>query len=270
MHLISRGLFDPAPAEISPAEDQPQAIDKPINDKQAKHLPCHFIIFKAAEGLSRCAVIHLHLYCEYRQVIQIRTATKMQLELSALPHRNARTSSGKCPLLELPAEIRNNIFELALAYDSYRKIQLWPPFMGYDQEQPSLALVNRQVRQETLPVFSNQASVCIFAYINDKWEQSKVWLMEQECFIREMKIIFTKYAGDILTIQGFVGHEPSYELTLHANTRRMGDYTYEEEDLRTFVESHIQTLMEKGQKNWFGIDEYAQFGDLFLREYYEF
>ena len=85
-----------------------------------------------------------------------------------------------------------------------------------------------------------------------------------------MKIIFTKYAGDILTISGFVGHEPSYELTLIANARRMGDYTYVEEELREFVESQIRRLMDKDRKNWFGIEEYAEFGDSFLKEYYEF
>ena len=190
-----------------------------------------------------------------------------------LAHRQRcsnRTSIGKCHLLELPAEIRNQIFELCLANDSYRKIHLWPLYMCHDKEPPPLALVNRQIRRETLPVFSNQASVSVFAYVNSKWEESKSWLSEQAYFIREMKIIFTKYAGDILTIQGFVGHQPSYELTLNANARRMGDYTYVEEDLREFVESHIQRLMKKDQPNWFGIDEYTEFGDVFLQEYYEF
>lgn len=177
---------------------------------------------------------------------------------------------GKCHLLELPPELRNQIFELVLAEESYRKIHLWPMHFGCDLELPPLTLVNRQVRKEILPVYSNQASLCVFAYLNSKWEESKCWIMEQPYFIREMKIIFTKYAGDILTIQGFVGQEPSYELTLNANARRMGDYTYVEEELREFVESHIRRLMNKDQKGWFGLDEYAQFGDVFCQEYYEF
>ena len=53
-----------------------------------------------------------------------------------------RTSIDSCHLLRLPAEIRNNIFERALADESCRTVDIWPPYMSYNQEPPGLILVN--------------------------------------------------------------------------------------------------------------------------------
>jgi len=186
-----------------------------------------------------------------------------------------KSVKARCRLLELPAEVRNRIFELALAEDAYHEIDLWPPYIAHDRDLPAVTRTNRQIRKETLPVFTQQALICVFAVAKHKWQQSRQWLKEQthavpEVSIREVKMIFTKYGGDILTIYGFLGRRPSYSLTHIANTRRMGDHTYEEDELRTFVETKIEHLIKESEGSFFGLDEYSRFADAFVEEYYDF
>ena len=83
----------------------------------------------------------------------MKMPTKTQL--SAL--RMASNSTTACPLLELPAELRNRIWEQVIVKEG--PISLAPASDLADGEeletgaQPALSRVCRQIREETLPMF---------------------------------------------------------------------------------------------------------------------
>ncbi|KAK4893562.1 hypothetical protein LTR27_008029 [Elasticomyces elasticus] len=66
---------------------------------------------------------------------------------------------GPCPLLELAAELRNQIFALAVVEPEPQHLFLLDSASGglrASFQQPALARVNRQIRSETLPIFYGQ------------------------------------------------------------------------------------------------------------------
>ncbi|KAK5714263.1 hypothetical protein LTR17_017269 [Elasticomyces elasticus] len=66
---------------------------------------------------------------------------------------------GPCPLLDLAAELRNQIFALAVVEPEPQhlfRLESAADGLKASFQQPALARVNRQIRSETLPIFYGQ------------------------------------------------------------------------------------------------------------------
>lgn len=61
-------------------------------------------------------------------------------------------AASRCRLLELPAELRNHIYEFVVLQESRVSIFTWLPAHEEDA-QPALSLTCRQIRNECLPVY---------------------------------------------------------------------------------------------------------------------
>ena len=83
----------------------------------------------------------------------------------------------RCLLLELPAELRNYIFELVLVAEEPLWLEFWPrqAANGAATFQPSLSAANRQSRGECLPVFYARNTFHLFDP-EDYWPRCKQWI----------------------------------------------------------------------------------------------
>ena len=90
-------------------------------------------------------------------------------------------NSTRCRLLELPAELRNTIWTLAVSINQHRQV---------DFRQPALSRVCRQIRTEALPVFYGTTTFVIDHFHTDhgKWKQWLKSIAKHAELIRHLKI----------------------------------------------------------------------------------
>ncbi|KAF2774118.1 hypothetical protein EJ03DRAFT_466 [Teratosphaeria nubilosa] len=83
----------------------------------------------------------------------------MALSLSEATDEQATTGHTRCRLLELAAELRNNIYELAVQESD--AIDINPDVAPKRHAEPALSMTCRQIRRESLPLFYD---VNVFSY----------------------------------------------------------------------------------------------------------
>ena len=108
--------------------------------------------------------------------------------MSEMPSEE-RCGRPKCYLLELPAELRDYIYELALVNESNIVIDPWD---NPKAAQPSLTRVNRKIRDETLPMFYAKNSFEIDLKIYGFSRCAGDALRFPECFIPRLTRIFIR------------------------------------------------------------------------------
>lgn len=96
--------------------------------------------------------------------------------------------NSQCRLLDLPAELRDTIFEYALTADkplvSFR-LDNYQRESYQEATQPPLTRVNRQIRQESLPIFYQNNYVVLHAEA-PKIDDTQRWL---ECIESKIALI---------------------------------------------------------------------------------
>ncbi|RMY65629.1 hypothetical protein D0864_12041, partial [Hortaea werneckii] len=127
----------------------------------------------------------------------------------------SRAKSGRCHLLELPPELRDLIYEYTLQSDS-RSNQLVTFQLDHYQRdtltqavQPPLLRLNRQIRQETLPLFYS-TQLFILHSERTKADDARRWLLCNAAHLRRLQhleiwIRYTTPANRFTSSNGAVG-----------------------------------------------------------------
>ncbi|KAK5692717.1 hypothetical protein LTR17_025348, partial [Elasticomyces elasticus] len=116
-------------------------------------------------------------------------------------------TANRCSLLGLPAELRNHIFELALVSKNARvSIYLQGGhFTPPSATQPGISRTNRQLRQETLPIFYGQNAFEIHPSDRPGLLACKTWV---QAIAAQLELIRT------LVITPFSDHDVSIKLSI--------------------------------------------------------
>ncbi|KAI7091438.1 hypothetical protein KC356_g669 [Hortaea werneckii] len=133
-----------------------------------------------------------------------------------------RPKSGRCFLLELPPELRDLIYEYTFQSSDPSSNRMVTFKLDHYQRdtltqavQPPLLLTNRQIRQESLPLFYS-SQIFILHSEGSKADDARRWLRGNEAHLQRLRqleiwIRYTTPANRFTSSNGAVG------ITLHRN-----------------------------------------------------
>ena len=171
-----------------------------------------------------------------------------------------------CYLLELPAELRNYIYELAMSSDLL--VVVGPESEPDHGHQSALTKVNRQTREETLPIFYGKNTFRVTElFQDDEWIMLKRWLSairNHSCLIRTMQVSFCDAHWVYLEISSGPRHSACYRLVDEDSRKCKMRATLK------FWEKHVRgrsTSLANFEKNIFNAKDFVGMCELFDRVY---
>lgn len=175
-------------------------------------------IARSLPGYEKCKIAELRHFVQQRGLGDEESMTRKELiDALRLADRNPRFGR----LLDLPAEVRNTVYELYCSDFSDEALHLptWPP----------LARVNKQLRREVLPTFYSECTFGISLTTESYWngvQEPRRLRMERDTtlFFRSLSAESLAYIQKLEVTFESRGQQPSgnHRLELRAHVPRNG------------------------------------------------
>ena len=129
------------------------------------------------------------------------------------------------------------------------------------QQQPPLALVNRQIRAETLSLFYGNNMFCITGImISHNWERAKRWFEATQPYLHTFKsILMSPCCYEFYVI---FKAKPGSRSTFAASCETASCGLYDRGAKRLFQDGGLHALCDSVGHAGFGLDEYIRAGDM--------